>query len=318
MLPPVQAQQIRTTIEIRSAFDAELAQQARSSIEGALADFHEAYVSKNTPDLSSDRYTETARVAILELWSRSPFRCIYTIIEGPLLRRSIDGLYEFRGVTLHLEDEAGDVFNEEGLFLLNQDGQIEDFKFGLDIHRYAQILESRKDVTDFRNRQFILDFVDNFRTSYNRKDLTFLKNVFSENALIIVGRIVQERENNELTNRIIQGLGSERVEFIQHSKNEYLDRLNEIFERNEYIKVEFDSLKVYSHAEIDGIYGVQLYQHWHSYSTRQAGYSDEGYLFLMIDLRKTDAPTIHVRTWQPGTFTSPDDAISLGNFKIIG
>ena len=315
---PGQAQQVRTAVEVTATLEEGYKAQITQSLEAVLAAFNMAYEENRLPDLSSEHVTDDGAASILELWSRSPFRSIHTVVSQPLVRRPSDGLFEFRGVTLHLEDAAGEVFTEEGLFLINEAGRIADFKFGLDLHRYTQILEERKSISDFRSRQFILDFVDNFRTAYNRKDLSFLEKVFSENALIIVGRVIRDRMNNELSDNLMEGLGTDQVEYIKQNKREYLDRLGDVFERNEYIKVEFDSISVYSHAKVEGIYGVQMFQYWHSYSTRKEGYQDEGYLFLMIDLRDIDTPMIHVRTWQPEAFTSPDEVISLSNFRIVG
>ena len=43
----------------------------------------------------------------------------------------------------------------------------------------------------------------------------------------------------------------------------------------------------------EDIFGVQLLQKYNSTS-----YGDEGYLFLMVDLRDKSRPVIHVRAWQ--------------------
>lgn len=313
-----QAQQIKTKVEITSTLSEVVKHQAASSIESALMAFQVAYAEGTQPALSAAHFSSHGQEAVWELWSRAPFRCIYTLLDGPLVRRSADDLFEFRGVTLHLEDASGSPFREEGLFIIDNEGRIVDFKFGLDVQTYTQILEERKDLTELRHRQFILDFVDNFRTSFNRKDLTFLEKIFSDNALIIVGRVLQESNKGHGGDRVLRELGTRRVEFIKHSKQEYLSRLDKVFMRNEFIKVEFNGINVYPHAEIEGIYGVELLQNWHSYSTRQEGYKDEGYLFLMVDLRDVDQPIIHVRTWQPKSETLNDEVINLSNFRIIG
>ncbi len=313
---PIQGQ-IITSIEITSTLNEQLKQKSTNSLEYALSAFQRAYTQNGTPELPPEYFTERGRTAIQELWSRAPFRCLYTSLNGPLVRRQIDGNYEFRGVTLHVKDQSDSTFTEEGLFILSPDGKVADFRFGLDVHRYARLIEDRKSITEFKHRQIILDFIDNFKTAYNRKDLSFLQDVFSENALIIVGRVVQPKQEDELSQNLVESLGTELVEFIRLSKIEYLSRLEQVFSNNEYIKVEFDSVRIHQHSRINGIYGVQLFQYWHSYSTRQAGYRDEGYLFLMIDIRDVEAPIIHVRTWQPEAFTNPDEVINLSNFRII-
>ena len=318
ILPSIATAQIRTTIDITSTPGGTITQQASSNIEEALARFQQAYNTQALPDLASPLFTAQARAAILELWDRAPFRCIYTHVNGPMVRRASDGLFEFRGVTVHLMDRSGNTFTEEALFVLTSEGVITDFRFGLDVHRYQTLMEERKTVEEFTHRQIILDFIDNFKTAYNRKDLSFLENVFSNNALIIVGRVIQPRKHDALSEHIAENIGTDQVEFIKVSKRDYLSRLTQVFQRNEFIKVDFEKIRIHRHATVDGIYGVQLFQHWYSYSTRQAGYKDEGYLFLMVDLRNIDEPMIHVRTWQPKAYTDDKDIIDLGNFRIVG
>ena len=54
-----------------------------------------------------------------------------------------------------------------------------------------------------------------------------------------------------------------------------------------------------------------------SWNTKR--YSDEGYLFLMIDFSNEDNPLIHVRTWQPnkigGKSLGEEEKFKLENFK---
>ena len=52
------------------------------------------------------------------------------------------------------------------------------------------------------------------------------------------------------------------------------------------------------------LYCIQIKQDYYS-----SNYGDSGYLFLMVDLNRPDAPIIKVRTWQ----TQPDP-----DFGLIG
>ena len=61
----------------------------------------------------------------------------------------------------------------------------------------------------------------------------------------------------------------------------------------------------------DKIYGVQLKQGWNS-----STYSDEGYLFLMIDFTNPKEPIIHVRAWQPEKFED-GSTITIFDFEIV-
>ncbi len=312
--------QVNTSVRITSIIDESLRDRAVRSIEGALASFQDAYATGSAPLLQSDHFTEEGKRAIEELWERAPFRCIFTSLTGPLTRRQSDGRYEFRGATLHLEDRDGTTYTEEGVFVLNGDGFITNLKYGLELHRYTELINDRKEgVQEFIHRQIIIDFVENFKTSYNRKDIAYIESVFGDNALIIVGRVLQERSGDNPYARVVEGLNQQNVEFIRLNKQQYIERLTDVFRKNEYIDVEFDSMSIHRHSEYKGIYGVQLLQHWHSYSTRSENpdYQDTGYLFLMIDLRNIDRPLIHVRTWQPEAFTDPREVINLSNFRVL-
>ena len=66
-----------------------------------------------------------------------------------------------------------------------------------------------------------------------------------------------------------------------------------MFASNEFINIHFeDNVVKKAHRDIS-VYGIQIAQHYNS-----ERYADHGYLFLLIDLRDTLRPTIHVRTWQ--------------------
>ncbi len=58
-----------------------------------------------------------------------------------------------------------------------------------------------------------------------------------------------------------------------------------------------------------GVYGVEMRQSYNSTT-----YSDEGYLFLLIDFSERD-PLIYVRAWQPNEWN--DSAlVRTANFRI--
>ena len=43
----------------------------------------------------------------------------------------------------------------------------------------------------------ILDFLERFRMAYNSKDINFLEKVYSDDALIIVGTVLKEKQGSE-------------------------------------------------------------------------------------------------------------------------
>ena len=58
----------------------------------------------------------------------------------------------------------------------------------IEMNRYEELMAQKQSDLDYARRQIIVDFIENFRTAYNRKDNVMLNSVFSDKALIITGR----------------------------------------------------------------------------------------------------------------------------------
>lgn len=174
-----------------------------------------------------------------------------------------------------------------------------------------KIVAGKLPETDAENRRVILNYVEHLRTSYTTKDIDFLEQLFSEEALIIVGKVIRNAPKIEG-----QYLSQEQVQYNVKSKRAYLDRLRVLFKRNKEIKLKFSDFKIMRHPTLEGLYGVTLRQ---GYSSDL--YSDDGYLFLLWDFRDEASPLIHVRTWQPSmlddqTPLPEKDIFNIRNFNL--
>ncbi len=187
----------------------------------------------------------------------------------------------------------------------DKNGRIVDFNFTLGINQYMRIIKEGEELDDLDRRMQILHYVEQFRNAYNQKDIDFMDAVFSEDALIITGKVIR-RVPNELQIRS----NRPEIQYTKQSKQQYLANLKRVFARNGYVNVKFDEIKVLRHGANPNFYGVTLIQHWNS-----STYSDEGILFLVWNFENPDAPQINVRTWQPME-TPDDDIFTLDNFKI--
>jgi hypothetical protein len=275
-----------------------------------LTTFNVSFVDNNRELALDTTYTtEAGRRSIKSLWETKPFFCDKPEVINNLVR-CVDGNYEIRNIPLTLKFEGDSTLQEEGVLIFTPSGKICDLYFGLESHRYRNLISEGNTLVEFRRRQVILDFVENFRTAYNRKDLTYINDVFSDNALIIVGRVIEI--GVETRDYLDNNLGKKRVELVRYNKKEYIDHLKTVFQRNEFIKVGFDNIDIFQHPKYKRIYGLTLLQNWTSSS-----YSDQGYLFLMIDFKDEERPIVHVRTWQPEAYTPEEDVIGLGDFEII-
>lgn len=171
----------------------------------------------------------------------------------------------------------------------------------------AKVLSGKLSVKDGNRRRVILNYCEHLRTAYTTKDIDFLKQIFSEQALIIVGNVVKTSPSDEG-----KFMSSERVKYNIRTKKEYIARLGKAFADNKSIDVKFSDFRIMRHPTMDGIYGVVLRQKYKS-----DRYSDDGYLFLLWDFRNESMPCIHVRTWQPSATVSDDsEIISIGDFNL--
>ena len=170
----------------------------------------------------------------------------------------------------------------------------------------AKIMQGKLTAPDANRRHAILNYCEHFRRAYTTKDLDFLKQVFSDKALIIVGNVIKPVANDNKCQ------AEAKVTYAIHSKKDYISRLAKVFTANQKIDLKFSGFRIMRHPTMDGIYGVTLRQQYKS-----DRYADDGYLFLLWDFRNPSMPLIHVRTWQPaGTVHSGDDVISIQDFNL--
>ena len=202
-------------------------------------------------------------------------------------------------------------FNEdeyqEAVVSFDRQGNVESFYLSISMNLYMNVIKSNLELTDLRRRQLILDYVEQFRTAYNQKDLPFLNQVFSDDALIITGRVITQKH--------AEGFISQKITYNKQSKQQYLTNLSRVFNSANYIKVTFDEIEVNRHPVNPNYYGVTLHQ---GYTSNR--YHDDGYLFLLWDFSNESAPQVHVRTWQPdkvnGKELPKEDVFSLSDFDI--
>lgn len=170
-----------------------------------------------------------------------------------------------------------------------------------------KVMSGRLEETDSASRHRILSYCEHLRTSYTTRDIDFLRQVFSDNALIIVGHTVRTGGKATAEGR------DRKVSYAIRSKKEYLERLERMFRTNRKIDVVFSDFSIMRHPTMEGIYGVTLRQ---KYSCDK--YSDDGYLFLLWDFRDPSMPLIHVRTWQPtpSILDGSDEVIEIGDFNL--
>lgn len=152
------------------------------------------------------------------------------------------------------------------------------------------------------SRIVLTNFLEDYQTAYALKQLEYINKIFSDDALIIVGHVV---EYKPISQDGVLYSNNRKVKSTKKNKAEYMADLEKQFNNKKYINIHFTNLEVkQASGKDEDVYGVQVRQYYNS-----SNYNDDGYLFLMVDLRE-ELPVIHVRTWQPGK-TDINDLITL-------
>ena len=220
--------------------------------------------------------------------------------------------YEIRRMYVTTDATSGNR-SQELILNFDSDGRLIDARFALEEHQFNMIINDAVSLEDDFRRRTIINFIEQFKTAYNRKDADYIDLQFSDKALIITGtRVLEYGDGGAMVKTKDDEVIRERFRLNRQTKVEYIDRLrNVIFKNNAFVNVDFSGINIYKHPEYDEIYWVQVFQKWSSSS-----YSDEGYLSFMIDFTNEDQPLIYVRAWQSEPF---DDGtlIDLNMFEII-
>jgi len=302
--------QYSTDFRVTEVEDDELAANIDLAISGLLTAFNNAQGNNDVPHIAGIDITPEVEQTIMKLWADCPFRCVDTeVVERAV--KTPRGEYEVRNIPLMMvpiEGESKDVSwkkYQEGVFVLDKNGMVTDFHLALDANLYIKVMSSALTVDDVIRRQLILEYVERFRNAYNLKDLNFLEEIFSDDALIITGKVVKRVKSDVK-------ISNTDIVYKKQNKKQYLTNLAAVFKANKRINVLFDEIKVARHPAKEDFYGVTLKQGWQS-----DNYSDIGYLFLLWDFTNPDAPQIHVRTWQPDEFIEAGgEVFTVDDFDI--
>lgn len=203
-------------------------------------------------------------------------------------------------------------FTEDLVFTFNKEGKICNVAFGLGKAAENDILCRNVDWGDEVKEQ-IMEFMENYKTAYCLKRHDYISDIFADDAVIIVGRVVKRTGGTtSIGEHKVTNFGHEQISYNRYTKDTYLKHLQSTFNnpRNRYINVKFANNDVQSLRAFNGhkVFGIQIKQLYNS-----ATYADEGYLFLMIDMTDADNPLIKVRTWQPN-MTPMEQLYNAGDF----
>lgn len=233
------------------------------------------------------------------------FRTLVQYGRARVLNASNCALYQFddnvvaRSIQMAFDFKQGirKNFVEDVVFTFNQEGKIDCLAFGLDQKARHDILN--KGVWPIEARQKLMEFLENYKTAYALKRLDYLRTIFDDDAVIIVGHVATHLERKKTDG--VQYQAHRYVQRTRYTKEQYLKNLERCFKSNEFVNIRFannDVRKAHNGEE----YGIQIKQDYYS-----TNYGDVGYLYLQVDLNDRHQPIIKVRTWQ----NEPDPEVGL-------
>lgn len=219
--------------------------------------------------------------------------CTFSTLRESVIARSVPMSFSFKtGVRKE--------FVEDVVFTFDRDGRIDCIAFGLD-RKAREDIERRNRWTPVA-RQTVIQFLENYKTAYALKRIDYLRTIFDDNAVIIVGHVAERLVRDNSVKDAPASFHNEKyIKRIQYSKEQYMKNLESCFRSNEFVNIRFSNNDV-RRATGREEYGIQIKQDY--YSTH---YGDQGYLYLQVELDDPDRPVIKVRTWQP----EPDPEIGL-------
>ena len=183
-------------------------------------------------------------------------------------------------------------FVENVVFTFAADERVDCVAFGLD----QQATEDIQTKGSWPNeaRLNLIEFLENYKTAYALKRLDYIRSIFDDNAVIIVGHIAKTLRHTAKGDQPLNFSENKAVRRTRMSKEQYMKNLEACFKSNEFVNIRFGNNDVIKSGKGGEIYGIQLKQDYYSSS-----YGDQGYLFLRVDINDPKQPIISVRTWQP-------------------
>lgn len=274
-------------------YDEAVKTKIESSLSRLLTEINAAHAQKRNPNYAMLQLPTDVETTVSALWANSPFFCIDDqVIEKCI--KTAGGKLQIRNIPLMLQSTENTGIAEgedyqEAVATFDAKGNMVSFNLTISRQLYMDVLKQGLDVTDRRYRELILDWTEQFRTAYNEHNIDFLDAVFSDDALIITGRVMQRKT--------AEGIHYKETVYTSKTKAQYLAALKKVFnnDKKNLIKVVFDEIKVMRHPNPDynKMYGVTLHQKYSS-----GTYNDDGHLFLLWDFTDEEHPKIHVRVWQ--------------------
>ena len=253
--------------------------------------------------LSENNATKEAIVNLRSMWETSHFHCLKTVY-CQTVNKTFQG-YSVRNISVffHAENTLDDK-QQDIVIYFDANGKISNVSIAIEKNQYKEIMALRG------VEEMTLNFLENFRTAYCRKDINAIKKVFSKHALIITGC---ERD------KIDRKTKNSKSSVVYKKKNikQYINNLKRVFARNKSLDIKFpaDKISITQHICNKNVYSIRCWQDWSSVKLSNNGYKNSGWLTLIIDFTNEDEPEIWVSAWQDPKCRE-DELIKVNDFNF--
>ena len=228
----------------------------------------------------------------------------YKGLNGKTVARGLKMSFSFDG-------RRKKTFVEDVSFTFDENNKIENVAFGLGDIAESGIFNSKASWSD-DIREIIVSFMENYKTAYSLERLDYIRDIFDDEAVIIVGNVVRKHTANSkpMDGMSISLKGQDVIKYNRYTKDDYITHLGRCFNRNDFINLRFTSHQIQWLEKFNdqAIFAINIRQEYNS-----STYADDGYLFLLVDMTKPEEPLIKVRTWQPNE-VSIDKLYNAGDF----
>ena len=272
----------------------------------AQTDAHKATMDSVLKGISTRHYSDISNFDYFTPDGLEVFNSLITygtgrVVGTPEIQfyNGLDSCLVARGLQMSFSFSRGrkQTFVEDVIFYFDREGKIDNVSFGLGYDATNSILDRGATSWGSEVREILLEFLENYKTAYALERLDYIESIFSDDAQIIVGKVLKSKSNTYAEKgQNVSVEGQNAIEYTHHTKKSFMAHLKRIFANNEFINLNFSNVSVRKITKITdkNKFVIQLAQDYCSTS-----YSDKGYLLLLVDITNSDEPLIEIRTWQP-------------------
>jgi hypothetical protein len=298
--------QMKTDVKFTNDNGSPIHKEMQGTLSKLITELNFADANNSYPSFQGIKVSEEFIKKIIEVWDNasvsSPSRTVNEILINTTEASTFGKGYQVRNIPVTLRGREDGTKGEERLVVyFDYSGEVINFNYEASKLDRSSFWNPESPIEEGRIKT-IENFLENFKTAYNRKEFKTIEEFLSPFALIITGQVVKRSSSDQ--NRFVQ----EEVIYTVRNRDEYIQQIKRIFSNNEFIDVKFSDFKISRHNEYSWIYGVNLIQNWNSPT-----YKDIGHLFLIVDFKDEKNPILHVRAWQKADGNKP---LEFNNFKL--